>query len=85
MTMRILWPSSPISHCRAVLEAEVEALLGPKTEEDLKPPEKKPKAKAPPKVWTGKGVHVRLRGGRDDRRMLFESLTAEPLRSPRRI
>ena len=35
---------------RAVLEAEVEALLGPKTEADLKPPEKKPKAKAPPKV-----------------------------------
>ena len=35
---------------RAVLEAEVEVLLGPKTEEDMKPPEKKPKAKAPPKV-----------------------------------
>ena len=35
---------------RAVLEAEVEALLGPKTEADLKPPEKKPKVKAPPKV-----------------------------------
>ena len=28
----------------------MEALLGPKTEEDLKPPEKKTKAKAPPKV-----------------------------------
>mmetsp|Transcript_9586 Transcript_9586/g.20421 ORF Transcript_9586/g.20421 Transcript_9586/m.20421 type:complete len:801 (+) Transcript_9586:112-2514(+) len=30
---------------RAELEAQVEALLGPKTEEDLKPPEKKAKAK----------------------------------------
>ncbi|GAX82347.1 hypothetical protein CEUSTIGMA_g9776.t1 [Chlamydomonas eustigma] len=34
---------------RGVLEAEVEKLLGPKTEEDLKPPEKKQKPKAPPK------------------------------------
>ena len=33
-----------------MLESEVEALLSPKTEEDLKPPEKKAKAKAPPKV-----------------------------------
>ena len=44
--------NSIVSLCRTVLEAEVGMLLGPKTEEDLKPPEKKPKAKVPPKVWT---------------------------------
>lgn len=54
ITRTLKWADG--SAVRAVLEAEVEALLGPKTEEDLKPPEKKPKAKAPPKV----SINIRM-------------------------